>query len=380
MEVLLFFVLAYAAKKGWDDAWAAWRKSRAAYMARADRNHPHMPKAKRAGHAARHDLGYGLSQVVHGFPQARHGFAEGWHQGRRAHAHALAGAQKAKAEHLEARAGLIPQVREYRRRQKEALEEIRRQQQGEGTGGTSFEPVLLTGRSKSGRPVNPITGDPEDTISVWDEEDLNRRLAAAAADPDMEVTTRPMPPAETDSEGTGESDPVPSEDTPDQQEDPEQDTPGPQEPPAQPGQGDETVSETTYQSVKQQMDTAETEAEQRAAEAEESETVTEEHSEQARQAKERGNAAAEEMQSLGVDGESLSAMADHLEALDDAEKAAAELHDQMSQVKDAWQRVQETAGQVKAQLDASGHAALDEAHANAAAGGAEKAFYDPDKS
>jgi len=135
------------------------------------------------------------------------------------------------------------------------------------------------------------------------------------------------------------------------------------------------MSETTYQGVQSMMDAAATEAEQYAAEAEQSETVTEEHVEQARQAKGRGTTAAEEMQAMEVDAETLSAMADHLQALDDAEKHAGELNDQMTQLREAWQRVQETAGQVKSQMDASGHGALDEAHANAAGGGAAKDFY-----
>lgn len=373
MEILLFFVLIYAAKRGWDDARGAWRKSRSAYMTRADRNHPHMPEAKRAGHAVRHDLGYAASQVRHGFPQARHGFAEGWHKGRQAHDQARAASQKAKTERIEGRARLIPDLRDYRRRQQQAMDEIRRQEQGEGSegsGGGKFEPVLLTGRSKSGRPLNPLSGEPEDSAAVWDQEDLDRRLAAAAEDPDIDVTTRPLRDPGDNREDT------PEEPSGQQQEGTQPDPPGRQEtPPGQPGKEDGNMSETTYQSVKSQMDTAETEAEQYAAEAEQSETVTEEHTEQARQAKERGTAAAEEMQSMEVDAETLSAMADHLQALDDAEKHAGELNDQMTQLKEAWQRVQETAGQVKSQMDASGHGALDEAHANAAAGGAQKPFY-----
>ena len=126
MEILFVFVLVYAGKHAWDQAWDAWRKSRSAYMGRADKRYPDMPKSRRAGHALRHDLGYGLSQAGHGFPQARHGFAAGWHQGRQAHAQVRAERERAKAEHLETRARLIPDLREYRRRQKAALELIRR--------------------------------------------------------------------------------------------------------------------------------------------------------------------------------------------------------------------------------------------------------------
>jgi len=60
-----------------------------------------------------------------------------------------------------------------------------------------FAPVLMTVRSKSGRVLNPFTDSPVTTIAVWDQEDLNRRLSAAAEDPDIEITTRPIPPLES---------------------------------------------------------------------------------------------------------------------------------------------------------------------------------------
>src|ERR1019366_8983455 len=130
MEILAILILVYACKKAWDDSRSGAKKSRAAYMKRADRNHPDMPKSRRASHAARHDLGYALSQIGHGFPQARHGFGAGWNEGRRAHVQAMAEGQRARTEHLETRAGLIPQLADYRRRQQAAIEQIR-------SGGTS---------------------------------------------------------------------------------------------------------------------------------------------------------------------------------------------------------------------------------------------------
>ena len=54
-----------------------------------------------------------------------------------------------------------------------------------------FTPVLLTARSKSGRVLNPVTGEPHATALVKDPEDLKRRLAAVARHPDIEVSTRP---------------------------------------------------------------------------------------------------------------------------------------------------------------------------------------------
>ena len=92
MEILLVFILVYASKHAWDQAWEAWRKSRSAYMGRATQRCPDMPKRRRAGHALRHDLGYGLSQAWHGFPQARHGFAQaGIRAGRRTRRPGLSG-------------------------------------------------------------------------------------------------------------------------------------------------------------------------------------------------------------------------------------------------------------------------------------------------
>ena len=48
--------------------------------------------------------------------------------------------------------------------------------------------------SRSGQPVNVITGAPTDEITVYSEDDLNRRLAAAETDPrDIEVEVRRLP-------------------------------------------------------------------------------------------------------------------------------------------------------------------------------------------
>jgi chemotaxis protein histidine kinase CheA len=411
MEVVVFcFVLWLATQKALEYTRAGAAKSRKAYMKRAAKNHPHMPKGKRAGHALRHDLGYAASQVRHGFPQARHGFAAGWHQGRQAHAQALAGREKAKAEHLETRARLIPDLREYRRRQKEALERIRTggtpQEPGEGSEGSqgsepgaeetrevpepedAYDPPEDAYDPEEDTPEDAPTYSwgPEDSPSQWPANGPEaahswaRHMSTDGGKPQV-VTEYPPGggPGKTvaryvngEEAGSGEG----ADEGEGSEGSPQDDPAGQQEtPPGQPGKEDGNMSETTYQSVKSMMDTAETEAEQYAAEAEQSQTVTEEHAEQARQAKDSGTAAAEEMQSLEVDAETLSAMADHLEALDAAEKLAAELNEQVTQLKEAWQRVQETAGQVKSQLDSSGHGALDEAHANAAAGGGKKEFY-----
>ncbi|TVL89770.1 hypothetical protein [Streptomyces sp. SAJ15] len=48
---------------------------------------------------------------------------------------------------------------------------------------------ILTATSRTGKPVNLITGKPTDSINVYDDADLQRRLAAAENDPrDLHVT------------------------------------------------------------------------------------------------------------------------------------------------------------------------------------------------
>jgi len=49
----------------------------------------------------------------------------------------------------------------------------------------------LTATSRTGAKVNPITGAPTDTVNVYDDEDLQQRLAAAKTDPrDLDFTYR----------------------------------------------------------------------------------------------------------------------------------------------------------------------------------------------
>lgn len=49
----------------------------------------------------------------------------------------------------------------------------------------------FTATSRTGQPVNPITNAPTDTITVYSREELDRRIAAAAADPrQLAVTYR----------------------------------------------------------------------------------------------------------------------------------------------------------------------------------------------
>ncbi|QQM45167.1 hypothetical protein [Streptomyces liliifuscus] len=47
---------------------------------------------------------------------------------------------------------------------------------------------IFTATSRTGRPVNPITGSPTDSITVYDQADLDRRVEAARTDPrDLDV-------------------------------------------------------------------------------------------------------------------------------------------------------------------------------------------------
>jgi hypothetical protein len=160
MEILALLIIVYALKHAITDTKGAAKKSHEAYLKSADKRFPGMPKGKRAAHAARHDLGWGLSQLGHGFPASRHGFAQGWHESRQAHVQAMTEAKRAKTEHLEAKAGAVPQLREYQTRRQAALEQIR---SGKASGMRGW---LVTGmpEPKEGTPPEE-KGTPEGSSS-----------------------------------------------------------------------------------------------------------------------------------------------------------------------------------------------------------------------
>jgi hypothetical protein len=58
------------------------------------------------------------------------------------------------------------------------------------------EGFIVTFRSRSGRIIDPRARSDTTTIAVWTREDLDRRLALAAADPDYEVTVAKAPATE----------------------------------------------------------------------------------------------------------------------------------------------------------------------------------------
>lgn len=65
-------------------------------------------------------------------------------------------------------------------------------------------PWLLHGRSRSGRKISTLKDRDTETITVWNPEDLRRRLAIAAKDPDLEVRVTPLPKSDgPSSAGTG---------------------------------------------------------------------------------------------------------------------------------------------------------------------------------
>lgn len=52
---------------------------------------------------------------------------------------------------------------------------------------------IFTATSRTGQPVNLITGAPFDSITVYDRADLDRRIALAKTDPrDLIITVDPI--------------------------------------------------------------------------------------------------------------------------------------------------------------------------------------------
>jgi hypothetical protein len=379
MDLIALIIIIYAVKTAVEDARKAWRKSRSAYMGSAARRFPDAPKGRRAAWAARHDLGYASSQVLQGFPAARHGFASGWHAGQTEKHERRAARERAKAEHLEARARLAPDMADSRARQQAAAEQIRtftatRPQagsEGNGEGGTLTSDDPGEAGPEDGRTWsytsagNPLAwpsrseqearhqarywsttgkhqlvhehragGGPGTVIGCYlNGENIQPTPEQAAAWDAAAAETKQqyqqdgrLPPDEGDREQEAR----------------------------QTGQLAITQGETmasgtadiTYDGVLQSMTAAKAGAENRAAEQQ--------------QASRQASAMSETMQSLEVDPGTLSAMADHLDAHDAAVKAQ--------------QQVQETAEAVEASLK-RGHAGLNEAHQNAPVSSADKTFY-----
>jgi len=89
----------------------------------------------------------------------------------------------------------VTEVRKHRRQTKSGKTATVRQHHrntGDGTAGRTERPqtFIFTVRSRSGKPINVLNGEPHDTISVYGREDLESRLRAAEQDPDIEVSYR----------------------------------------------------------------------------------------------------------------------------------------------------------------------------------------------
>jgi hypothetical protein len=190
MELLVIIALVYAIKSAVDDTKKALRKSRDAYSTSADLRFPGSARSGRVTRAVRHDAGFWAGQAAQGFPAARHGLAAGWHAGRQAQAEAREVREKAKADHLETRVRLIPEVRAHVRRQREALARLhaeREAREGAREGvpqSVMAPPQHPAGTAPSHGPrigylgqdgfwhgdePDPAYGMPADPVASWDE-------------------------------------------------------------------------------------------------------------------------------------------------------------------------------------------------------------------
>jgi hypothetical protein len=392
MELISILLIMYAFKKAWEDAKNGYSKSKAAYTASADQRYPNAPKSKRVALAAGHDIGYWTGQLAHGFPVARHGLSAGWNAGRQAQEQSKAARQRAKQPIKEdprwrrapgtshtytfVRPGSVDNTDGPAPAQHKA-------DSGEGR---TF-PVILTARSKSGRKVNPLTGESFDRATVYDPEDLQRRLAAASADPDLEVSVRPAPPLEPgppadehagqhascNAPGCGcpcHATAAKPEDKPAGTE-----TAAPVQSPSPRGEAMPTgTADVTYDGVLRNMTAAKAQAENTAVESAAASQQAEARANEAASASRTAAQLADAMDGLEVDPGTQSAMVDHL----DAHAAAAKAHQAVQEASEiavkADQRVLESAGNVEATLK-RGHAGLSEAHKNAPVQAAAKPFY-----
>lgn len=122
MEALIIAaIIAYAVKKAAENGHLHWQGAKAA----SRRGTRGQALRRRVASAVRHDTGYWAHQALNGFPQVRNVLADGWHAGRTAQQQGRAERMRARTEHLEGRVRLIPELREHRRRQDEALQQIR---------------------------------------------------------------------------------------------------------------------------------------------------------------------------------------------------------------------------------------------------------------
>ena len=401
LELVILYLLVRGAAEAWKETKAAWGKSRKAYTSSAGRRYPGASPRRRVAQAARHDLGYGLSQLLHGFPTARHGFAQGWNEGRQAHVQARTAREQARTEHAETHAGALAQWRDLRERRKEAQEEIRRSRAGETPEGSDclHAPDPCEIPNTCGCRCDGCAA----AYSAW-----VASRAAVYGDNDEDTTLYGDPGFNWDAPLPGEEAPPPpsaQEGTPsmpditvcghcharsDEEHRPEcpvrglpgwpRRSPAPgragQEAPAGTGttEGTASMSDVTYDGVARRMTSAIAAAEARGQEIAASTAYAEDQHNEAGAAKRWASVTADEMQGLNMDPATLGAMADHLDAADEAEKAYAAVLEALARAAKAQARVLETAQAVDAALK-RGHSGIKQAHDDAPVEAAERGFY-----
>ena len=180
METLiLVIIITYAIKKAAEESHQHWQGSKAANR-KASKG---KPVRKRAASAVQHDTGYWLHQVLTGFPQARHGLAAGWDAGRKAQQQGAEARRKARTEHLERQARLIPEIRDHLRRQAEAMERIRAARQPEPEPVPSSQDPPPSGGDSGSTPAVPSTEgtSPVTTGKSYQGGDFGRSLSGGSA-------------------------------------------------------------------------------------------------------------------------------------------------------------------------------------------------------
>lgn len=259
MEPLIgAIIIAWVLKQGWESLRTSFGDAHRGYITRLASDHPDWSERRRSRAARWFAVSYHARSAWHGFPGARAAIREGWLDAQRER-HELLAAHQLRVEAVRARLAELHAAR------KAHAEETRRGAGGSSPGkaagtpggdskkpvATNREPVrdrppagnrksdgvprsgrdvadgrdrtspsdlgtgldrepsrpthVLTVRSKTGQPVNPLTGEATDSCAVYGDADLRARLAAAANNPDLETQVRRIGPdgfAAADDPGT----------------------------------------------------------------------------------------------------------------------------------------------------------------------------------
>jgi hypothetical protein len=342
MDIVVLILLIYAAKSALEDAKAAWRRSKAGYMASAGRRFPDASKSRRTGQAIRHDAGYWSGQAAHGFPVVRHGFAQGWHAGRAEQFKAREGREDAAANHLETRARVKDAIEGHRKRQQAALTKLREAREA-GEGSRETAPLMAVAKKAVTTAVQTAAGIPP----VAGQSTNGPAASPSGGVPGKEAATGPVngQAAPEKQNGSSEEGSKGNPAAPQVPQQPAGRHERPQEQRNGTTGGTPMAGDVTYDQVIADMTRAQADAEGKHAEA--------------RQAMNHAGNLADQMQALDVDSGTVSSMMDHLDAHRDAEKAHL--------------KVQETADSVLTNLKR--HQQLSEAHKDSPVQAADKEFY-----